>query len=88
MPLIHGFQATTVWKAFALNSIASALVILIAIMVKGKFDHYVDKDNKDVQHYTTLTGVILTLFFTFLASFASYTILYFVFGFGFGMESN
>lgn len=82
MPIIHNFKATSVWKAFALNSMAATLVIFIAITVKGKFDNYVDKDNKQVIRHTTWSSVIFTLFFTFLASMAAYTAMYFTFGFG------
>lgn len=85
MPLFHNFRATNVWKAFTLNSIVSALVILIAITIKGKLDTYVDKDNKQVQRYTTVSSVFFTLLFTFMASYTAYTIMYFTFGFGAAM---
>lgn len=88
MPIIHNFKATSVWKAFALNSLASTLVIFIAITVKGKFDNYIDKDNKQIIRQTTWFSIIFTLFFTFLASMCSYIIMYFTFGFGKGMTIN
>lgn len=43
-PLIHHFRATNIWKAFVLNSIATTLVIFIAMTVKSSFDTYTDKD--------------------------------------------
>ena len=85
MPLIHNFMATNVWKAFALNSMVSALVIFFAITIKGKLDTYVDKNNNQVQRYTTINSVIFTLIFTFLASYLAYTFMHFIFGYGGGM---
>lgn len=43
-PLIHHFRATNIWKAFVLNSIATTLVIFIAMTVKSSLDTYTDKD--------------------------------------------
>lgn len=85
MPLFHNFRATNVWKAFTLNSMVSALVILIAITTKDKLDNYVDKNNKQIYRYTTVSSIFFTLLFTFMASYIAYTIMHFVFGYGSGM---
>ena len=85
MPLISGFEATTIWKAFTLNSIASSLVIFVAMMIKSHFDTYVDQNNNQVIRSTNWKSVTATLLFTFLATFIAYTILYYIFGYGKGM---
>ena len=84
MALIKGFRSTSVWRAFILNSVASTLVIFIAITIKEKLDKFVDKDHEVVRN-TDIKSIVFTLLFTFLASMAAYTIMYIVFGFGGGM---
>jgi hypothetical protein len=81
-----------VWKAFVLNSIASALIIFIAISTKKQFDDLniivedEDEDDKKVITNTTnAISVILTLTTTFMTSMVAYTIMYVLFGFGGGM---
>ena len=85
MPIIHNFKATNVWNAFVLNSIASTLVIFIAITIKGKFDTFVDDKEHVITRHVPWSSVIYTLLFTFLASMAAYTTMYVLFGFGQGM---
>ena len=47
MPLINNFRATNIWKAFILNSIAAAIVIVIGVTVKAHYDTYhLDHDDK------------------------------------------
>ena len=85
--LVKGFQATTIWKAFILNSIASTLVIFIAISIKDHFDNYSSetKGTEFVTRRTNVKSVILTLSVTFLSSMTAYILLYILFGFGRGM---
>ena len=98
-PLIHHFKASSIWKAFVLNSIAASLVIFIALTTKKEFDSYtkdhgdddvtdndhnVDKDSRVVQKTNPLS-VFLTLTSTFMTSMIAYTVLYVLFGFGSGM---
>ena len=87
MPLIKNFRSTNIWKAFILNSIAAAIVIVIGITVKDHFDTYTtDDDSKGkITRKTNFTSISLTILFTFLTSFVAYTIMYIVFGFGGGM---
>ena len=90
MPLVHGFRSTSIWRAFVLNSIATTLVIFIAVTVKGQLDTYKadsgsEHDDTDVTRRTNLTSVVVTLLATFLTSMAAYTLMYVVFGFGGGM---
>ncbi len=89
MPLIRNFQATDVWKAFILNSLLTSIIILVSITVKQSLDNYVfvnndiDFDQNDkVVRKSTGVSILFTLFVTFVASMLSYTIMYFLFGYG------
>ena len=91
-PLFHHFQASNIWKAFVLNSIATTMVIFIALTVKQEFDtyHVVDNDDDDNKKQTSkpkpnFASVFLTLSTTFVVSMLAYTIMYTLFGFGVGM---
>ena len=88
MVLYEGFRATNVWKAFTLNSIVAALVIMIAMLMKQWLDTYQDEKGRSVTRVTSFKSVSLTLIATFLASFGAYTIMHFVFDFGGGMETS
>jgi len=85
MPLIHGLRSTNIWKAFLLNSLAATLVIFIAMTVKGRFDKFTDKNNRQIVRTTNAKSIILTLAATFTASMLAYSLLYFLFGYGYGM---
>jgi heme/copper-type cytochrome/quinol oxidase subunit 2 len=91
MPLIKNFQATDVWKAFILNSLLTSIVILVSITLKQSLDNYVFVNNhNDDQHdkvvrKSTSVSILFTLFVTFVVSMISYTIMYFIFGYGGGM---
>lgn len=74
------FESTTVWRAFFLNSIVSALIIFLAIYTKENLDKHTDENISKRQ--TTATSVIITIIVTFIASMLAYTFMYFVFGFG------
>lgn len=82
MPLIRGMKSTNVWKAFLLTSVASTLVIFIAMNVNTRFDTYSDKNNQEVTRTTNYKSIGLTLLATFLSSMIAYTLMYFVFGYG------
>lgn len=84
MALYEGFQATNVWKAFTLNSLAASLVILIAMLINNHTDMYKNKKGGDVSRTTSFKSVSLTLIGTFAASFLAFTTLHFVFGYGGG----
>jgi len=98
-PIIHHFKASSIWKAFVLNSVAASLVIFIALTTNKTFDNYIgdhdddcvtdndhniDKDRK-VVHKTKFISVLLTLTSTFMTSMVAYTVMYVLFGFGSGM---
>ena len=85
MPLIRDFKATTIWKAFILNALVSALVLVIAITIKGKLDNYVITKGNEIDRQSTWKSVMITFMFAFISSFLAYTLMYFTFGFGIGM---
>jgi hypothetical protein len=91
--LIKGFKSTTIWKAFFLNSLVAALVIVIAISVKSYLDHWTvinsdydpyDSDYK-AKRETSFKSIIVTIIVTFLASMITYVGMYYAVGFGGGM---
>lgn len=93
MPLISGFRSTNVWKAFILNSIASSLVIIIALTVKSNFDTFsnnknINKDTNGVKQQTNFKSIMLTIIATFISSMIAYSTMYFLFGYGGGMLVN
>lgn len=91
MPWIRDFRATSILKAFILNSIAATLVIFIAITVKSELDTWQDVKPGDSAHPDELErksswrSAVITLTVTFLTSMAAYALMYWVFGFGGGM---
>jgi hypothetical protein len=80
MPLIE-FRATNIFNAFVLNSMVSALVIIIAMTIH----RYMDPNTSIETNTTEWKGVVVTLIFTFISSLAAYSLMYFLFGFGHGM---
>ena len=80
MPLIRGFHATNIKKAFLLNAIAAALIASVAVIVKDRLDA------KTTLVYTDKFTVVLII--TFIYAIIVYNILYLVFGFGGGMLTN
>jgi hypothetical protein len=80
MPLIRGFHATNIKKAFLLNAIAAALIASVAVIVKDRLDA------KTKLVYTDKFAVVLII--TFISAIIVYNILYLVFGFGGGMLTN
>ena len=80
MPLIRGFHATNIKKAFLLNAIAAALIASVAVIVKDRLDV------KTKLVYTDKFAVVLII--TFISAIIVYNMLYLVFGFGGGMLTN
>lgn len=72
-PLFNDLKATTIFKAFILNSIVSSLSIITALYVNKAFDRYYNHTGKNI---------IITMILTFITSFLTYTIMYFIFGYG------
>lgn len=85
MPLIKGFTSTSIWKAFILNSLASTLVILIAVTVKERYDTFTDNKNNKISRSTSTKSLVLTVIATFFATLFAYTVMYLIFGYGGGM---
>lgn len=83
VPLIPGFRATTKTKAFALNALVSAIVIVLTIQVKATLDGVFDKDAPRKQ--ISFGSLSLTFLVCFIAAFATYWIMFVLFGYGGGM---
>lgn len=84
MPLIFDFRSTTIWKAFILNSLAASIAIVVALYVKTNYDTYIDRHNRTIQEVTNPTSIFFTFIATFTATFLSFTLLHFIFGYGAG----
>ena len=80
MALIKGLKSTTITKAFFLNAVASALIVVLAILIKSKFDNIFGKDN--------VKSIGLTFLITFIVSLLSYFTLFWLVGYGKGMLSE
>ena len=76
--LIKDFRATSFTKAFILNSLATALIVIIAILSKQLLD-------KHVGHLNDSLRITMTFFITFFSALIIYFVLYFIVGFGGGM---
>ena len=83
MPIVN-FKATTVWKAFMLNALASSVIIVLAIVIKSNLDKYTIEKNK-IKRESTLASISYTFLFTFISTFLAYTLMFFIFGFGSSM---
>ena len=90
MPIVKNFKSTQQWKAFTLNSIASALVVVIAITTKQYLDRldFYDKTsdkNKKLNIGYEIASITITLLVTFSTSMIVFLIMFLLFGFGGGM---
>ena len=80
MPLIKGFRATNIRRAFFLNAIAAALIASVAVIVKDRLDA------KTQLAYGDKFAVVFII--TFISAHIAYRILHSIFGFGAGMLST
>ena len=78
MPWFTGFRATSLRKAFILNSIAAACVASIAVLVKDRIDANYPK----LRYQDKFYAVFIV---SFISSIIVYIILYRMFGFGSSM---
>ena len=87
MVLVKGFKATTIWKAFLIYSIVSSITIVLALVIKGRLDTFkgTKDSDKEIKQTTNWLSILLTLLGAFVASFATFAFMYFVFGFGKGL---
>ena len=87
MPLIQGFRATTKFRAFTLNALVSAILIVMTIQVKSSLDKYFDKDKHKhlPKIHTSFRSLTLTFLVSFGTAFLSYWLMSIAFGFGGGM---
>lgn len=82
---LYEYRATTYLHAFVLNALASALIIVIAIYIKGRFDKYSAPDGQTVVHTTNFRSLGYTFMFTFIASIGAYALMHYTLGYGGGM---
>lgn len=75
-------------NAFLLNALASAIIIVTAIYLKGRFNKFKDFNGRTVTQAVSVKGILVTFIVTFLASFFGYWLLYYTFGFGGAMISE
>lgn len=78
MPWFKGFRATTLRRAFILNSIAAAMVASIAVLVKDRMDANYPK----LRYQDKFYAVFIV---SFISSIVVYVVLYRLFGFGASM---
>lgn len=87
-PLIKNFRATGLRKAFVLNAIATAAIVVIAIEIRKAFE---DEHNMVYGYFNRLYGTkkltetqILTIVFpaTFISAILVYFAMYAVFDYG------
>ena len=88
MSLIKGFTANTIWKAFVLNALLSSVIILLAIVIKGNLDNYIDKQGNQVKRKTSWRSILITFVLTFITTLCAYLLMHFIFGFGGGMLAD
>lgn len=81
MPIIK-FRATTVWKAFIMNSLVTTIAVVAAIIIRDLFVKHKDEKGKEVRQKMSAKVIGITFGITFGASLLAYTLLYFTFGFG------
>ena len=79
--LIPGFRATTFAKAFTLNAIAAALTTGVTIGASLAIDDWQREQEKPLSRGAR-AGIYMLI--AFVAAFASYGLLYVLFGFGKG----
>ena len=84
-PLIKNFKSTTVWKAFALNSFASALVIIVSLVTKDALDKTTAPDGTEITREQPWYSIVVTACVAFVASYTAFTALHFLTGYGGGM---
>lgn len=85
IPLIKNFKANTIFNAFILQSIVATIVIFMAVTLKAKYDKYTDVNGQEILNQITWRSVVFTLMFTFATAIFSYSIMFWLFGFGGGM---
>lgn len=79
-PLVQNFKATTITKAFFLNSIATGAIAMIAVETRMQLDRHTD--------YSERNKVIINLVTTVVSALLTYWLMYLIFNFGGGMLTN
>lgn len=85
MPIIEGLESTTIAKAFVLNAIATTAIVFTAVFLKARLSKFEDIFGRKITKVHSTQEIVMTLLVTFLAAIITYTLLYYIFGFGYGM---
>lgn len=86
LPLVE-FKGTTIFKAFLLNALTSALVIVLAIEVNVYLRTRTDEDEDETKSNNHV-NVLMVLGVTFATTFIAYVVMFALFGFGEAMTVN
>jgi uncharacterized BrkB/YihY/UPF0761 family membrane protein len=84
MPLIKNFRGTTIWKAFFFGSLITSLVIILGILIKSRFDTFKDINGNEIKKISKWKYIFLNFLIIFTVNYILCTLLYFIFGFGYG----
>ena len=76
MPIVRGFRATNVWKAFILASFVTSLIAVGAVETRRWLSDNWLKDHTEVVKALATFGV------TFLVAIIAYIVMYFLFHYG------
>ncbi len=85
MVIIKDFKSTNIWNAFILNALAVTVTIMVALLIKMRYDKFTDIHGNVVTHTSSTRSIVTTLVVTFFAAFGAYAMLHVIFGYGGGM---
>ena len=88
MTIFSDLRSTTICKAFFLNAIVTALVVVVTITAKSLLDKSEIDDKGKVKHGLSVRSVTVTFIVSVTACILSYMAMYVLFGFGGGMLIN
>lgn len=81
MPFVY-LKPTSIYRVFFLNALASAVILVIALYIKGRYDTYSVHQGQKVNRKTNIKSVGLTFTFTFVSALCGYFLLYYTVGYG------
>lgn len=85
MAVIKNFRATTLNRAFILNSLVTTITVMVAMFVKT----WLERAQHGDQVKTLDAGfIVATIGATFVASMAAYYVMHWVFGYGEGLIAS
>lgn len=81
MPIIADLKPTSLFRAFVLNGLATATIIVMAIYLQERYTR-ITHEGQEIKKKTSWKGMLITFIITFLAAVLSYTLMYYTLGFG------